>query len=44
MHQAGEIVEVSPAEHDFLLSVQSAVDVTEATLEEKSKAKRNVKK
>lgn len=44
MHKAGEIVEVSPAEHDFLLSVQSAVDVTEATPEEKPKVKRNVKK
>lgn len=26
-HKAGEIVEVSPAEHDFLVSVGSAVEV-----------------
>lgn len=46
MHKAGEIVEVSPTEHDFLLDVQSAVDVQENKPEEepKPKARRSAKK
>ena len=46
MHKAGEIVEVSPTEHDFLLDVQSAVDVEEDKQEEeqKSRTRRSAKK
>ena len=46
MHKAGEIVEVSPTEHDFLLDVQSAVDVQEDKPEEepKPRARRSAKK
>lgn len=46
MHKAGEIVEVSPTEHDFLLDVQSAVDVEEDKQEEepKPRTKRSAKK
>ena len=29
LHKAGEIIEVSPAEASFLLSVQSAIEVRE---------------
>ena len=50
-HKAGEILEVSPAEADFLLSVNSAVPVddtagasTELATEEKTTRKRSVKK
>ena len=47
-HKAGEIVEVSPAERDFLTSVGSAVDaVTEAAkpeVEEKPVQKKIVRK
>ena len=46
-HKAGEIVEVSPAEAVFLLSVQSAEPVQDAPQEDtesKPKAKRTVKK
>ena len=46
-HKAGEIVEVSPAEAAFLLSVQSAEPVQDAPQEDtesKPKAKRTVKK
>lgn len=46
MHKAGEIVEVSPTEHDFLLDVQSAVDVEEDKQEEepKPRTRRSAKK
>lgn len=46
MHKAGEIVEVSPTEHDFLLDVQSAVDVEENKPEEepKPRTRRSAKK
>lgn len=47
-HKAGEIVEVSPAERDFLTSVGSAVDaVIEAAkpeVEEKPVQKKTVRK
>ena len=33
-HKAGEIVEVSPVEGEFLLSVRSAIRVTETETEE----------
>ena len=46
MHKAGEIVDVSPTEHDFLLDVQSAVDVQDDKPEEepKPRARRSAKK
>jgi ribosomal protein L9 len=47
MHKAGEIVEVSPVEANFLLSVCSAIEVrTENVIEqpEKTTRKRGAKK
>lgn len=41
-HKAGEIVEVSPAEYNFLVSVGAAVPV--ARPKEETKAKRGAKK
>ena len=38
-HEAGEIVEVSPAEGRFLLSVKAAVNVAEETKAAKKKKK-----
>ena len=39
-HKAGEIVEVSPAEATFLLSLNSAVACTEDVKEPKKKTKK----
>lgn len=45
-HKAGEIVEVSPAEFDFLVSVGSAVPIIEErqAVETPEKAKRTTRK
>lgn len=42
LHKAGEIVEVSPAEAEFLLAVQSAIEVR-AEAEKTTRAKRGAK-
>ena len=43
-HNAGEIVEVSPAEANFLLSVGAAVIVTDAKQEQEKKTAKTTKK
>ena len=43
MHKAGEIVEVSPAEAGFLISVQSAIEIRPAVIPEKITRKRGTK-
>ena len=43
-HKAGEIVEVSPAEYNFLVSVGAAEAVCEPKVEAKQPAKRTTKK
>lgn len=43
-HKAGETVEVSPAEFNFLVSVGSAEPVREAKTEEKPKKRTTTKK
>lgn len=46
LHKAGEIVEVSPAEADFLITVASAIEVRQEVKPEKTtttRAKRGAK-
>ena len=43
-HKAGEIVEVSPTEYSFLVSVGSAVEVAVKTPEKEPKTEKRAKK
>lgn len=43
-HKEGEIVEVSPSEFDFLVSVGSAAPIAEETAETPEKPKRTTRK
>lgn len=43
MHKAGEVVDVSPAEAAFLISVQSAIEIRPAVIPEKVTRKRGAK-
>lgn len=44
IHKAGEIVEVSPAEYNFLISVRSAVPMTEEEKPVKTEEKKKTVK
>ena len=44
MHKAGEVVEVSPAEACFLISVQSAIEIRPMPIQEKVTRKRGATK
>lgn len=44
MHKAGEIVEVSPAEAAFLISVNSGIEVREAQTQKVTRKKERVEK